>query len=314
MTSLSSPAQARVNALPPPSTPYPRHSPLSAPCPGHVRELPTLSKTWSATSSPCQRPSRPVRPLSYQCRPCRRHVNQLSTHGVPKHRPAVSLSGSLMNVYEYLARATPQKGSKLAPYSDEIRVLLEHGRKYQAIVNFLFEAHNLTVKRQSLREFCLRHFAEESADLTNGVRRPSTPPLHQPKIVANGSSDQAAPHSSHAIGETEAFIQSLPEAISPPDPSHEQTGVPAHAGSQSVESAVILRNDASKAPAFQPAPHGHVPNIERSNPRARDASRLLAFFSAPEKPRRSEKESQELDERSEALKAADRKQRREQPR
>jgi hypothetical protein len=219
-----------------------------------------------------------------------------------------------MNVYEYLSRATPQKGSKLARYSDEIRVLLEHGRTYQAIVNFLFEAHNLTVKRQSLREFCLRHFPKETAALTSGVRQPLTPSSHQPQIVATASSDQAAPRSSHAVGETEGFIQSSSEVTSTPDQSQEQTRVQAHAESPSYESAGPFPNDASETPAFQPTPHGHVPNIDQSQPRARNASKLMAFWSAPAMPRRSETESQELDERSEALKAADRKQRREQPR
>ena len=183
-----------------------------------------------------------------------------------------------MNVNEYLNQLPARRDSKLAPYKEELRVLYFGKASAAATQIFLRDRHGLIVSRQAIWEFCTRHFSRDT----------NTPSI--------GSGQSSA------------------EINSPPDPSREQTGVPAHAGSQSVESAVILRNDASKAPAFQPAPHGHVPNIERSNPRARDASRLLAFFSAPEKPRRSEKESQELDERSEALKAADRKQRREQPR
>jgi hypothetical protein len=219
-----------------------------------------------------------------------------------------------MNVDEFLARATPQKGNKLAPYSHEIRVLLEHGRTYQAIVNFLFEAHNLTVKRQSLREFCLRHFAKETASLVSRARQPSTSPSHQPQIVAAASSVQAAPRPSHAIGVTEELIQSSSVDASIPNPTQDETRVQAHAGSQRDESKGPFANDASETPSFQPTRPGHVPNIKQSQPRARDASKLMAFWSAPEMPRRSETESQELDERSQALKEADRKQRREQPR
>jgi len=183
-----------------------------------------------------------------------------------------------MNVNEYLDQLPPRRDSKLAPYKEELRILYLGKASAAAIRTFLCDSHGLIVSRQAIWEFCKRHFSRDT----------NTP--------SSGSG------------------QSSPEINSPPDLSHEQTGVPAHAGSQSVERAVILRNDASKAPAFQPAPHGHVPNIKRSNPRARDASRLLAFLSESETPRRSEAESQELAERSEALKAADRKQRREQPR
>ncbi|SAL67558.1 hypothetical protein AWB69_07785 [Caballeronia udeis] len=183
-----------------------------------------------------------------------------------------------MNVNEYLNQLPARRDSKLAPYKEELRVLYFGKASAAATQIFLRDRHGLIVSRQAIWEFCKRHFSRDT----------NTP--------GSGSG------------------QSSPEINSPPDPSHEQTGVPAHAGSQSVESRVILRNDESKAPAFQPATHVHLPNIEHSNPRAGDASKLMAFWSESETPRRSKTESQKLDERSEALKAEDRKQRREQPR
>jgi hypothetical protein len=219
-----------------------------------------------------------------------------------------------MNVYEYLARATPQKGSKLAPYSDEIRVLLQHGRTYQAIVVFLMEAHNLAVTRQSLREFCLRHFQQETAALMSIVRATATPLPLQPLIVRTAAPIQEAPSSSHAIDETSAFTRSSTKPVSPPRAPQWHTRIHAHVESSPDEIERPAINAASKLPVFQPTPPESGPNIEQSQSRARDAAKLMAFWSAPAMPRRSETELRELNERSEELKAADRKQRREEPR
>jgi hypothetical protein len=217
-----------------------------------------------------------------------------------------------MNVYEYLSRATPQKGSKLAPHSHEIRLLLQHGRSYQAIVVFLMEAHNLAVTRQSLREFCLRHFQQETAALTSMVRRTATPLPLQPPIVITAAPVQEAP--SHATDETSAVTRSSAKSVSPPRAPRWHTRIHTHIESSPDEIERPAINAASKSPLFQPTPHEPGPNIEQSQSRVRDAAKLMAFWSAPAMPRRTETELRELNERSEELKAADRKRRRDEPR
>jgi hypothetical protein len=268
---------------------------------------PLRQRTVNATSKPCRRPTHPVIALSTEPSPCQHAVDIVNALSYPC--PDLD-----MNVYEYLSRATPQKGSKLAPYSDEIRVLLQHGRTYQAIVVFLMEAHNLAVTRQSLREFCLRHFRQETADLTSIVRKTARPLPVQPPIAITVAPIQEAPSSSHVIDETSAFTRSSTKPVSPPCAPHWQTRIHAHVESSPDESERPALKAASKLPVFQPTPPEPSPNIEKSQSRVRDAAKLMAFLSAPAMPRRTETELRELNERSEELKAADRKRRREEPR
>lgn len=219
-----------------------------------------------------------------------------------------------MNVYEYLSRATPQKGSKLAPYSHDIRVLLEHGRTYQAIVNFLSEAHKVTVTRQSLREFCLRHFPEETAALASGVRRPSTHSPSQPAVVATTSVDKASPPPPRAAVETRGTMRPSPELASPANVPQAQARARTEVEPQSSQSDLPALNAAPETPAFQPDPPTSVPNIEHTGPKQGTAKNLLALLSMPCIPRGPTAGSETLDDLSEEIRASHRRQRREQQR
>jgi hypothetical protein len=217
-----------------------------------------------------------------------------------------------MNVNEYLNQLPPRRDSKLAPYKEELRVLYRRKASAAAIRTYLFDSHGLIVSRQAIWEFCARHFSKETAP-ANGDQQHSVLQLEPPAVVMSSQHHGTAP-SGRAIGDETWFTRTAKGSGSFPRVLQEQTPAQGPAESPSYESEGSFPNDASETPAFQPTPHGHVPNIDQSQPRARNASKLMAFWSAPAMPRRSETESQELDERSEALKAADRQQRREQPR
>ena len=217
-----------------------------------------------------------------------------------------------MNVNEYLDQLPPRRDSKLAPYKEELCILYLGNASAAAIRTFLCDSHGLIVSRQAIWEFCTRHFSKETR-LTKGDRNHSASQLEPPTVVTSSPRRGTAP-SVRAAGEETGFTRTSREPGSFPRFLQEHAPVQGSTESPNFESEHHFPNDVSETPAFQPTPHGQVPNIEQSQPRARDASKLMAFWSAPEMSRRSGTESQELNERSEALKAEDRKQRREQPR
>ncbi len=217
-----------------------------------------------------------------------------------------------MDVHDYLKRTAARVDSKLAPHIEDLRVLYVADASFNTMRKYLGDVHGVTVTVQSIWEFCKRHFSKETRP-TKGDKNHSASPLEPPTVITSSPHQGATPFIRGA-GEETGFTRTSGEQGSLPRQLQEQAPEQGPAELPSHESQGPFPNDASETPAFQPTPHGQAPNIEQSQPRARDASKLMAFLSAPAMPRRSETESQELDERSEALKAADRQQRREQPR
>jgi hypothetical protein len=68
-----------------------------------------------------------------------------------------------MDVYEYLKQLPVRSNNRLEQYRDEIRILYSGNASFSAIRKYLRDKHGVSVTRQSIWEFCKRHFSELAA-------------------------------------------------------------------------------------------------------------------------------------------------------
>jgi hypothetical protein len=67
-----------------------------------------------------------------------------------------------MDVHEFLKQLPVRSNNRLEPYREEIHILYSGNASFSAIRKYLRDEHGVSVTRQSVWEFCKRHFSELS--------------------------------------------------------------------------------------------------------------------------------------------------------
>ena len=170
-----------------------------------------------------------------------------------------------MDVYEYLKQLPLRADYKLSRYKPEIRVLYLGNASSPDIRRYLIEAHDVTVSRQAIWEFCKRHFCkDESAgvcverpDVTGDVRTSPAP----------GAATHDSPDTPQQSG------QQQPEVAEPTELRPLQFRRPQPEPASGVDQATLLK----KSPSALLQPPSDLPAADRQD----DTSKHVASSNAP---------------------------------
>ncbi len=97
-----------------------------------------------------------------------------------------------MDVHEFLKQLPVRSNNRLEPYREEMHILYSGNASFSAIRKYLRDEHGVSVTRQSVWEFCKRHFSELSPARHSVNRSGATHEARQSQVLsgpARGSPD-----------------------------------------------------------------------------------------------------------------------------